>query len=440
VPLFRRIILSLLLLIPCTSFAEEGEQSMESLSEYLKNLGSYFGFDITQAPETPIAATLVDASSAALAQQYSFITLLGAIPVNAYSDAFAAFVPPNTKNYAVINDMANYTFQTQPSGGSYSDPSAGEQGGISVSALIDQVSYQKDPITQSVLNILGTPSQTYCMNNEETAWLSDCSYLPNGQISSNVIGAIPNSKEFFSYEYNEHVIPQLNTNTLLAPLMYTMEDSSSSKTSSNSASNNQQDDAGLVAKTQAQEAENFIRYAANLVTPPALPKKRNYDALYMKTIASDKPDSDVEKKIAEQSLARYLVKLRTYSAQSSVPTSNLYSFLSKRIPQSQGSDDSAKISQALSEFQMATRRLYDPANKDKKQWVDQINEASTATVQKEMVVLLAEINYQLYLSRQQEERSLLTLSMLLMQNLEAPDFNAVTNPVGDTSGSSLPFL
>lgn len=436
-PVLRRIILSLLLVMPCTSFAEDGEQSMESLSEYLKNLGTYFGFDITQAAENPIA-TLVDASAAALAQQYSFITLLGAIPVNAYSDALSTFVPPNTKHYAMINDMANYTFQSQPSGGSYSDPASGQQGGISVSTLIDQVSYQKDPITQSVLNILGTPNQTYCMNNEETAWVNDCSYLANGQVPSNVIGTIPNSHDFFSYEYNQQVIPQLNSNTLIAPLMYTMENSSSS-TSSNSANKGQAEDAGLTAKTQAQEAENFIRYAANLVTPPALPRKKAYDKIFMKTIDTGKPENNLERKVAEQSLARYLTKLRTYSAQSSVPTSNLYSFLSKRMPQSQGGGDSAKISQALSEFQMATRRLYDPANKDKKQWVDQINEASTATVQKEMAILLAEINYQLYLSRQQEERSLLTLSMLLMQNLEAPDFDLVTKSDNTPSGGASPF-
>ena len=422
--LTARSMACILLLCSFGLHAEDGEGSEEadSIKELLSHFGAYFGFDLSTAPENGPIATLLDASSATLAQQYSFITLLGAVPVNAYSDAFAAFVPPSTKNYAVINDMANYTFQTQPNGGSYSDPSAGEQGGISVSALIDQVSYQKDPITQSVLNILGTPSHTYCMNNDESAWVEDCDYLYGTKVMSNVIGPIPNSRDFFSYEYNEPVMPQLNSNTLLSPLMYTMEDTSSS-TSSSSASNEKSDDTGLIAKTQAQEAENFIRYAANLVSPPELPKKKSYDALYMKTIAPEGTVSDLDKKTAEQGLAKYLTKLRTFSAQSSVPTGNLYAFLSKRMPQSQGSDDSAKISQALSEFQMATRRLYDPASKDKKQWIDQINEASSTTVEKEMAILLAEINYQLYLSRQQEERTLLTLSMLLMQNLKAPDFD-----------------
>ena len=98
--LFRRIALSLLLLVPTASFAEEGGgEGLESLTEYLKNLGSHFGFDVTQPAENPLA-TLLDASSATLAQQYSFITLLGAIPVNAYSDAFAAFVPPDVDSYS----------------------------------------------------------------------------------------------------------------------------------------------------------------------------------------------------------------------------------------------------------------------------------------------------------------------------------------------------
>jgi len=421
----RHYFLSCLLLLVSLSApanADEVPDDSESINDLVTHFGAYFGFDLSKAPENEPLSTLLDASSAALAQQYSFITLLGAIPVNAYSEAFAAFVPPDTKNYSLINDMANYTFQTQPNGGAYNTPSSGEQSSISVSTLIDQATYQKDPITQSVLNILGTPNHTYCMNNEETEWVDDCSYLYETKVMQNVIGTIPNTTNFFTYEYNEQVIPQLNSNTLLGPLMYTMEDSSSSSTSSSSASSTS-DEAGLVAKTQAEEAENFIRYAANLVSPAKLPKKKSYDDLYMKTIADESTVSHLDKTLAAQGLAKYLTKLRTFSAQSSVPTGNLYALLSKRMPQSQGSDNSEKISQALSEFQMATRRLYDPVNKDKKQWVDQINEASATTVQKETAILLAEMNYQLYLSRQQEERTLLTLSMILMQMLKEPDFD-----------------
>jgi len=41
-----------------------------------------------------------------------------------------------------------------------------------------------------------------------------------------------------------------------------------------------------------------------------------------------------------------------------------------------------------------------------------------------MVTLLAEINYQLYLNRQQEERLLLTQTMLLIQNSRTNQPNA----------------
>ena len=65
---------------------------------------------------------------------------------------------------------------------------------------------------------------------------------------------------------------------------------------------------------------------------------------------------------------------------------------------------------------MATKRLYDPSKEAGAQWVDKINTASTATVQKEMVILLSELNYQLYLMNQKQDRLLLTETMLLMQS------------------------
>ena len=64
---------------------------------------------------------------------------------------------------------------------------------------------------------------------------------------------------------------------------------------------------------------------------------------------------------------------------------------------------------------MATWRLFSPSE-GSNQWLNQINTASTTTIQKEMAILLAEINYQLYLTRQQQERLLLTNTMLLIQS------------------------
>ena len=109
--------------------------------------------------------------------------------------------------------------------------------------------------------------------------------------------------------------------------------------------------------------------------------------------------------------------------------------LSKRLPQNESvSENPLLTSQALSEFTMATWRLYNPADTDpsKKQWLDKINDASSATLQKEMVTLLAEINYQLYLNRQQEERLLLTNTMLLLQNARASQPTASSLAPGAT--------
>jgi intracellular multiplication protein IcmX len=107
----------------------------------------------------------------------------------------------------------------------------------------------------------------------------------------------------------------------------------------------------------------------------------------------------------------------------------------------QSSDSKTQTSQALSEFKMATRRLYDPskssndsANPDESnQWVTLINDASSGTVQKEIAILLSEINYQLYLSRQQDERALATLSLMLIQSLSAPSFSSTDIDIETTS-------
>ena len=65
---------------------------------------------------------------------------------------------------------------------------------------------------------------------------------------------------------------------------------------------------------------------------------------------------------------------------------------------------------------MATWRLYSPTAASGEQWVDKINTASAATTQKEIAIILSEINYQIYLSRQTQERLLLTNSLIALQS------------------------
>ena len=232
---------------------------------------------------------------------------------------------------------------------------------------------------------------------------------------SNVLGNLPSTYQFYTGEYNQQFLGQLNGNTLIAPLLYSTTTPSTNNTSSSPQSLGT--NVGLPAQSQVQEAANFIRYAAGDVTPGSLPALKDYSTLYNQAMnPQNNIPLDVQMK-AQATLASYFTKLRSYAALTSVAYSNLYYVLSKRLPQNTSSSDSSTAtSQALNEFTMATWRLYTPGGNTNANWLNQINQAPPATVEKEMVTLLAEINYQLYLTRQQQERLLLTNTMLLLVN------------------------
>ena len=128
----------------------------------------------------------------------------------------------------------------------------------------------------------------------------------------------------------------------------------------------------------------------------------------------------MEQANAQKTLTSYFTNLRIFAAQSSVGVSNLYYILSRRMPQNTGSEATPAVtSQAISEFNMASKRLLNPDMSVNNQWLSKLDEASPATVQKEIAALLAEMNYQMYLDRQIQERILLTNSIMLIQNTKA---------------------
>jgi len=404
--------------------AQQTSQNTQTLVNYILNLGGYLGYDLTQPPtpkgDSP-SQQLLNPNAIMGPQLSLFDTLLGALPVDSFSTQLMQFVPSNGNSpYADLNALANTTFKTPP----YNSPTS-QQGGISVSNLIDQQNYQQDPVNQAVLNILATPDSTYCMDSDGVL-IKNCTTpssanpsISNSQVASNILGKLPATYEFFTYDYNQKFLSQLNSNTLLSPLLYSTNAGGSDTSSSPQPSNQ----TGLPAQSQAQQASNFIRYASGAVMPMGLPQQKDYDTIYSNAanVAKNVPIA-VQMK-AQTTLANYFASLRVYAAQSSVGFSNLYYILSKRMPQSMPNNQTS--SQALSEFTMATWRLFNPDQKTPNvQWVNQINQASPATVQKEMVTLLAEINYQLYLNRQQEERLLLTQTMLLIQNSRTNQPNA----------------
>lgn len=422
--------------------SQQMSTNMQEIVQYLQNWGQYIGYDITQSPSNTIqnfnlSQTLLNLTSTQMAQVSLFYTFLGSIPFNSFnSSSFGQFVPTDVNSAGTINPYANATFQ---------DYSSQSSTGVGVNPLIDQTSSQgstqgiatnssqiSDPVTQSVLNILGTPDYSYCMSYDGTTWDQSCNYLTETLVSNNVIGTLPDATTFFSYNYIQQFLGQLNSNSLTAPLLYT--------TQSQETSGGQQQGAtqGLTADSQAQQAANFIRYVTGGVAPIKLPNWKDYDTLYGQAIASSTSATvtPTQQHQAQDILSRYLAGLRTYAAQNSVGISNLYYILSKRLPQTPKQPlanyvqipSSPPTSQALNEFNMATWRIFNPANATQSgqtgqsgntQWLNQINNASSVTVEKEIAVLLAEINYQMYLDRQIHERLLLTNTILLMQSLRS---------------------
>lgn len=402
----------------------------QNLGQYLVNLGGYLGYNITQSPtknNSTVSQTLLNATATQVVQTYMFNTFLGALPVNAFSTALAQIVPGEVPGASSINAWANNTFNAQ----TFSNPSSQQQGKVSVTNNIDQQTFQQDPVNQGILNILGTPDNSYCMNYDGSAWVG-CSSNANGNlvpgsvVTANIIGPIPSTYQYFTYQYNQQFLSQLNSNNLTAPLLYSNQ-STSSNTSSNQANPQNQ---GLSAQNQAQQAANFIRYVSGSVTPLQLPNLKSYDTLYSTATASSGSQQPTLQQIqAQTTLNNYFTSLRTYAAQYSVGLSNLYFIMSKRLPQNQSTTGQAPASQALSEFKMATWRLFNSDMSQNNQWINQINTASPATVEKEIATLLAELNYQMYLDRQIQERILLTNSIMLLQNTRS------TQPSGNFTGS-----
>jgi len=142
----------------------------------------------------------------------------------------------------------------------------------------------------------------------------------------------------------------------------------------------------------------------------------------------------------KQILNNYMLNLRVYTAQVSVGINNLYYIFAKRVPQNVGGTQQQLTSQSLSELRMATWRLYNP-DQGNSQWINKINTASSETVQKEMAILLAEINYQMYLGRQQNERLLLTNNIMLLQNaFDNKDQRLLFNAGGSGGSNGSGFM
>lgn len=409
---------------------DDPNNPLRKLVQYVQNLGLYLGYQLQNQPTEAPSSTLLFAASTQVMQTYAINTLMGSIPVNAISSAYSQFVP-NISSASVLNAWANSAFNQ---GGGAGAP-------LYIIPQIDQQTYQQDPVSQSILNILGTPDASSCINvnpsDQTQAYSQNCKLNYENKVSVNVVGEIPDVQSFFSYQYVATFLPQLNSNTFLSPLWYSTDQATAESTSSTAATTTT--DSGLTADNQLKAATNFIQYVSGAVAPASLAKQSTYTDLYTLAKGLTKGETPFQQQQANETLATYLASLRTYASQMSVGMSNLYYIFGKRLPQKQGTTaDAPQMSQALSEYNMATWRLSQSQTQGQEAWLDKINKASSATVQKEIAILLAEINYQMYLNRQQDERLLLTQSVLLLQTIKQtiPDLQSAAQTSSGNTDSN----
>jgi|GEM_PF-854056 len=456
---YRYLLPGLLLAASSTVYAEDPvqnplagtNQDAANISVYLQNLGKYFGYDLTQYCTTggscsnssqpggsgspsgsgdgsDFSNTLLSPTMTSDAQLGLFNSYLGSL---LGASNTAPLVPSDVPQYSQMNtSLAGQSF-------AYQNYSTASTSNVSVSPILDQQTYQTDPVSQAILNLLSTPDFTYCQNNDGAPSCQPPFFRE--QILINVVGSLKPlaTDTVFTPQQNIPLVPQLNIDSLLTPLMYTPATVSSNSGSSQGSTPtmglaSSGSPAGLTAQTQAQQAMNFIRYASSAVNTLPLPSYSTYASLYNQASNSDNNTSQAAQASAQVKIAVYLTQLRTLAAQNSVAVSNLYYALSRRLPQNNSSvagqensgmsssNTKTPSSEAMNEFVMASWRLYNPVTgndgKNQQQWLAKINQGSGASVQKEIAVLLAEINYQLYLTRQQQERLLITQSMIMLQN------------------------
>lgn len=492
---FRTLSIVILLAMSQTGFSSgQGSEELKKIKKYIEVLSKYFGYDIAaeggrycpgddpstcssyfnqgQLTEPKPQNGLLDKDMTNAAEFGLYSAYLGTLLGGANAQPQNPLVPGAS---SVINTWSGTVFPSYASESSQT---------VSASSIIDQNNFQSDPVSQSILNMLSTPDYSYCLYSQKLTFNSrqsrhqhsSCDILFREKVLSGIVGQLPDGKDVFSPSYNMPMISQLNSNVLLMPLLYSNTNTSNNQQQGNSGNNtNAASASGLKATTQAQQAANFVRYASGLVSPISLPSQSTYDALVStalnyKEIKNMTQAQQQEQLAAQAALADYLTKLRSYTAQTSVAVGNLYYILSRRLPQSGqqnpmrnfisefqsgGAPNSASpassalgnqqdSSAALNEFLMASWRLFDSNNAagsmddSSKQWLSKINKGSTASVQKEIAVLLAEINYQLYLTRQQNERMLLTQSIMLLQAARsALPSNQLTQTTGDATSGTI---
>jgi len=449
----------------------DGTSILQQISNEIVNFGSYFGFDLLNQPTATPNSSLTNMNKAMKYEIDSVEDLFATLSINFNYASTEPFIANSVYNN--LNQMANLVFnQNSSSSTSQNTNNLNSPQNIST------------PVAQMLQNILSVTPDSYCYitrpnssNCNNRNWQPDCTYpytisqiyanawgfsasegnvanlftatgpAANGtcsittnnldELSTLVYQNIYSGQLFFpsnNQNYNQLLLNQLDSSLLTTPLLY--DDSSQNSSSSQSY--------GLATNSAQQAAENYIQYVTGNVLPPQPVSENDLQTISQNIFSA----SDIGAQLSSfRALSQYFLGMRVYASRVSVAIQNIYEILGSRIkiPSDSQDDQSNNTSQALNEFKMATYRLYNPkanlsdlststTGKDEP-WQQMINNASPATIQKETAILLAEINYQLYLMRKQQEKLLLTNSVMLLQSTTAP-YMQVPETNGNNDGVS----
>ncbi len=318
---------------------------------------------------------------------------------------------------------------------------------FNVKVTLDQPEYQKLPTLQSVYNILASPFSLIQpdggVDHVDKDWIKSLSKMKDQCPDTDVPCLFPEqvieSAGGINYQglidvdgkHGQEVLqsifstadviaPSLSFDSLIGPILL---DKKNNDDSQNQAFNDLYN-GGLFGQSAIRKADAFIRYASGTILP--LPKDNNLRNSITSLVKGG--SGDLSKRFADaEALNEYFIKQRTYAAQASVGISNLYSLLANRLPitDADGKQITSKdlqgndlpVTKARQEMEMAVKRFIKPSGKDAKTWADELKKSSSKDVQRQMAMLLAEMNYQMYLNRMIQQRMLATMSVLELQYL-----------------------
>ena len=476
------LILSLNLSYGQTTYSEQSTDSTDSsdtnsilqnIETYLENLGSYLGYDVTAKPQSTPTDSLLD-NGGSTQKQLENLTVKMYFGFINYSWSYPYFLPVSSNAYAnVFNQLCGMVFKessfTPAQTGTaidlqYDNSSGSGSGNGSGSSN----AFSKNPVSQYLYNLLFITPNDACVqaatdSNPTPNWNQSQSYsYCEGLVLANAIGLNVKNEDiamqttsssqtyintlaqklttlktgaYFptktpSNNNINNLLQQIDGTVFMGPLMY---DSSTAATSSSSSSSPQ----GLTTSNQLEAAQNYVRYITGGIMPKPFASYADLQSIIMNASSA----KDVYTQMSYfKPLAKYMLDFRIYAARASLAVQNIYDSLAYRMnmnnsSSSDESENNTQSSQALNEYVMASYRLYNPSAQTNQTtdstssgegslkttaWQDMINTASPPTVQKEMALLLAEINYQLYQMRQQQEKVILTNSVFLLNNLTEP--------------------